>query len=298
MSLIQKPEMTERNLAAHRLNGRKSRGPATRAGKTRSAASNLHHGFYSQARDEALLALGEDPHDYARLLNSLLEDLRPREGLEKQLVLRMARALWRMQRSERMQDGLAAKRLERGMQTETLLAASRFEHNQRIWEHLAGLGKALTRRDYIPSAAEIRAFAENLGASPSPEMQEVFALLQVLGKAPPPEPRAEGESLDPQPFTPVEGREREAARRKLQALVDELIGTFRNACSLLIEQYDNVRSPQNRAALMAPNDESALLMQRMEDSSLRQLWRLTNVLARVRSGALTQRDVKNAGRSG
>ena len=39
-------------------------------------------------------------------------------------------------------------------------------------------------------------------------------------------------------------------------------------------------------------------MQRMEDSSLRQLWRLTNVLFKVRNGALTQRDVKNEGTSG
>ena len=37
-------------------------------------------------------------------------------------------------------------------------------------------------------------------------------------------------------------------------------------------------------------------MQRMEDSSLRQLWRLTNVLFKVGNGALTQRDVKNEDR--
>jgi hypothetical protein len=37
-------------------------------------------------------------------------------------------------------------------------------------------------------------------------------------------------------------------------------------------------------------------MQRMEDSSLRQLLRLTNVLFKVRNGALTQRDVKNEDR--
>jgi hypothetical protein len=36
----------------------------------------------------------------------------------------------------------------------------------------------------------------------------------------------------------------------------------------------------------------------MEDSSLRQLWRLTNVLFKVRNGALTQRDVINEGTSG
>jgi hypothetical protein len=34
----------------------------------------------------------------------------------------------------------------------------------------------------------------------------------------------------------------------------------------------------------------------MEDSSLRQLWRLTNVLFRVRNGALTHKDVKNEDR--
>jgi len=41
-----------------------------------------------------------------------------------------------------------------------------------------------------------------------------------------------------------------------------------------------------------------MLMQRMEDSSLRQLRRLTNVLFKIRNGALAQRDVKNEGTSG
>jgi hypothetical protein len=34
----------------------------------------------------------------------------------------------------------------------------------------------------------------------------------------------------------------------------------------------------------------------MEDSRLRQLWRLTNVLFKVRNGALTHKDVKNEDR--
>jgi len=59
-----------------------------------------------------------------------------------------------------------------------------------------------------------------------------------------------------------------------------------------------MQSPEDLAALTAPRDEKSLLMQRMEDSSLRQLWRLTNMLFRVRSGALTLRDVKNEDRSG
>ena len=39
-------------------------------------------------------------------------------------------------------------------------------------------------------------------------------------------------------------------------------------------------------------------MQRMEDSRLRHLWRLTNVLFKVRNEALTHKDVKNEGTSG
>jgi hypothetical protein len=35
----------------------------------------------------------------------------------------------------------------------------------------------------------------------------------------------------------------------------------------------------------------------MEDSNLRQLWRITCTLIKVRKGDLTQKDVKNEGRS-
>ena len=36
----------------------------------------------------------------------------------------------------------------------------------------------------------------------------------------------------------------------------------------------------------------------MEDSTVRQFWRLTNMLIKIRNGALGQRDVKNEGTSG
>ena len=54
----------------------------------------------------------------------------------------------------------------------------------------------------------------------------------------------------------------------------------------------------NLAALMASGDDDALHLQRMEDSSLRRLWRLTNTLMKVRQGGLNLKDVKNEGRPG
>ena len=82
MSLIHKQEMTEENLAAHRANGQKTLGPVTPEGKANSAAANLRHGFYCKAQNGALVALGEDPEEYAGLLNSLENNLG--EGLERQ----------------------------------------------------------------------------------------------------------------------------------------------------------------------------------------------------------------------
>ena len=55
MSLIRRQRLTKKNLAAKRSNASQGRGPATPAGKARSAAARLLHGFYSQGRDGAML---------------------------------------------------------------------------------------------------------------------------------------------------------------------------------------------------------------------------------------------------
>jgi flagellar hook-length control protein FliK len=130
-------------------------------------------------------------------------------------------------------------------------------------------------------------------------MQEFFLLLRSLEKPAEEEPGPAAESLGTGPGKPeAEEREWKAARRKARAQLKEMTESYRRVCVQLAEQLDDMQSPENLAAMMAPQDEKALLMQRMEDSSLRQLWRLTNVLFRVRNGALTPRDVKNEGTSG
>jgi len=49
---------------------------------------------------------------------------------------------------------------------------------------------------------------------------------------------------------------------------------------------------------MASNGENAIFLQIIEDSGLGQLWRITNLLFRVRNGALAHKDVKNEDRPG
>ena len=68
MSLVKKPTMTEKKIAANRSNGGLSQGPATAEGKARMGAAHLRHGFYAKAQETALRGLGEDPAHFEELL--------------------------------------------------------------------------------------------------------------------------------------------------------------------------------------------------------------------------------------
>jgi hypothetical protein len=114
---------------------------------------------------------------------------------------------------------------------------------------------------------------------PAEEMKEFFAPLKSLNKL-------------------KEAPERKAALRTALAQMQDLEERYRGICVKLQEQLDELQSPEDLAALTAPQDEKSLLMQGLQDSSLRQLSRLTNMLFKVRSGALTRRDGKNEDRPG
>jgi hypothetical protein len=96
----------------------------------------------------------------------------------------------------------------------------------------------------------------------------------------------------------MEKAERRAVRRQAREQLGRLMESYQTVAWCTTGRADRVRSPENLAALMAPVDSNAMLLQRMEDAHLRRLWRLTNTLMKVRQGGLTPKDVKNEGRSG
>jgi hypothetical protein len=289
MSLMKKPASTDKSLERSRRNGRKSQGAVTPEGKARAARANLRHGYYARESTEVMVALGENPRDYRRMMESLENNLS--EGLESQLVGALGRALWRLQRSERMQDGLALKRVHAGMQKENLMNSLRLMPKYNDYDRLIELSREITDPDFFPSAARIHAFIGGFGDSPSAGIQGLIPLLEALRKARP------GEDGEAPNSTPTQAQ---SAREKLQDALDEVIVTQDRCIRLLTKESEQIESAGNMAALMAPMDEKSVLMQRMEDSSLRQLWRLTHILMKIRGGALqqeseTQEDIKNEG---
>jgi hypothetical protein len=282
MSLIKKQRLTAKNLAAKRANARKARGPVSLAGKARSAATNLRHGFYSQARDEAMIALGENPKEYAGLLKSLVQDLGPRGGLQSQLVLQMGQAFWRMRRAERIQDGLAVRRVRKGLEMEQLVIGPGFTHNYETYQRLLELAKALNAPDFNPSPEYIQSFVTSFGVTPPGEVQKLFPLLRAYAQAAKAPQNANENRGTEQTASTGEEQAKESARQDLSAALTATMFPYRRAIDAFMEKTDKLRSPENIAALMAPRGDNAMLMQRMEDSSLRQLWRLTRLFLMVK----------------
>jgi len=82
MPLTKKRTLTEKRIAANQANGKRSRGPATPKGRERIRDANLRHGFYSQDRDNALRALGENPQEFDAVVKSVMEKWPPADDLK------------------------------------------------------------------------------------------------------------------------------------------------------------------------------------------------------------------------
>ena len=103
MSLMKKRTMTERQKAAARENGGRSRGPATRQGRERIRAANLRHGLFSPAQGIVLPALGEDAEDFEKLRQGCFESW---PGADPAQVESLAAAMWRLERIDRWGEEL------------------------------------------------------------------------------------------------------------------------------------------------------------------------------------------------
>jgi hypothetical protein len=104
MSLLKSPVMTAAKLAAQRSNARRSTGPRSAPGKSRSRWNALKHGGFALGpawTADTLRALGEDPEEFESLRQGLLASDGPaHDPLWIAQIEDLVRLYWRRRRLE------------------------------------------------------------------------------------------------------------------------------------------------------------------------------------------------------
>jgi hypothetical protein len=110
MSTESKPQLP--NVEEQALNQPNASAGSTPEAEVTPAVPNFRNGLMKDSQFEVLMGMGEDPREYREMMESLLDDLQPRRGLESQLVEQMGETFWRMRRSQRIRDGVALKNIK------------------------------------------------------------------------------------------------------------------------------------------------------------------------------------------
>lgn len=104
---------TEAQIQANRANARRSTGPRTEAGKTRSRLNALKHG--ARAQDGPAVLPQEDPAELQARIQEWTDDYQPSNAIERELVSRAARTSWALDRAERFEAALLSRRVRKAM---------------------------------------------------------------------------------------------------------------------------------------------------------------------------------------
>jgi hypothetical protein len=99
---------SQAQIDANRRNAEKSTGPRTAAGKASSSRNRLLHGLRAQKH----LVLDEDPDDFLDLLADLQDRFQPSGDGEDRIVMRIAAAQWRLDRTLNVEAGTYRERLQ------------------------------------------------------------------------------------------------------------------------------------------------------------------------------------------
>ena len=165
MSLTPKRRTTEKSSAANRANGRKSRGAVTPAGQGSRCQSQFASRILCASAERSAHRVGGKSGGVRRAHEFPENNLA--KGLEGELVQCIGDTLWRMKRAGRMQNGLAAKRVQSGLEKERLIATPMLLHINAIYEGLCAIGRMLNRDDSTPAPGETRGLRERLRGLPA-----------------------------------------------------------------------------------------------------------------------------------
>ena len=155
-----------------RANGAKSHGPATPAGKAKSAGNSLRHGLSAQT----IVLPGESAGDFQALLAAHVQRFRPADSIEMDLVESMAVARWRLRRIASIEANMLANAMS---DTDRLHHAPQ-NHDQRlarVFKDCSGQIDLLTRyegslnRTFDRALRQLQLLQRTPSAPPREELQ-------------------------------------------------------------------------------------------------------------------------------
>jgi hypothetical protein len=165
---------------ASRLNGSRSLGPVSEAGKARAARNATRHGLCSRS---FVLLPDEDPEEHAAYQAMWLRTLHPTDLPERDAALAVVRARWREMRADRLEaqiltdlfaaDGLADEAERRAAKVAGMKALAtliRYRHRiQRDHDLALTAFEALRQRAKLPDEPEpvLRSEPERQAARPA-----------------------------------------------------------------------------------------------------------------------------------
>ena len=307
MSLVKEPVMTEKNLAAHRLNARESRGPVTAEGRERARAANLRHGYYSERRDQALVALGEDPEGLAALAEGARQQFRPSNAYQEWITDRIASLQWRIERAERLQESEAANHILRRESKRRETARRSRELLAEVQEFLDSVRRAVARPDFYAPTGCFELCQEMMERNPSSNMDQIHHLLHQLRRPagfskplPPPFPDAmsdqewhatlQGDATDesavPRPDIPIAQEcDRDPLREQLWNLAATEGLRVSEVWGKEIAAQEAPLSPRARDLCVIEISKELELLRREERSCIREFSRLVSELRKMQKEA-------------
>jgi hypothetical protein len=216
MPLLNGPTLTPKKLAANRANAQLSHGPVTLEGLIRVRDSNIKHGVYVQEPTETLPVLGEDPKDFERLLESLQATFQPADELESRLVKRLARAILRTERNDRVQESMAVRQVrEMSAHVDRLVQKVCAQYDEKV-AHLECLAQRIADDHFATGAEDLDHFAAACGDAPEGRAREILVCLNLLL-----DPVEFGEDAEAEPGGNSEARDEEENESASEVDADE-----------------------------------------------------------------------------
>jgi hypothetical protein len=150
--------ISEKQLAANRLNAKKSTGPKTAGGKAIVSLNAVRHGMLAHQIIAQGNNIQESPDEFDELCEKFYADLAPEGATEEMLVDQIAQLTWRLRRAHRAESGEVALSVDNGCFRRIREGGPPYDHAPKLLAFtvmLEGLGRMVSCYTELAGALQV-----------------------------------------------------------------------------------------------------------------------------------------------